>query len=193
MLMAGKFKPKNTGIIKMNATIETNSEGFSDNELKLLIDQLSSNARPARQDARRKLVNLGVKAEAHLIQALSISNSDIRWEAVVVLGEIGDPRTAEALVKALEDENISVRWAAANALIKLNRACLEPLMLALTQRFDSVWLREGANHILHSLKRLNLLNSEETKVFSAFKNYAPEMEVPWMAENAYEVLLQTKK
>jgi hypothetical protein len=43
------------------------------------------------------------------------------------------------------------------------------------------------------LKRLNLLNSEETKVFSAFKNYAPEMEVPWMAENAYEVLLQTKK
>jgi hypothetical protein len=54
-------------------------------------------------------------------------------------------------------------------------------------------LREGANHILHSLKRLNPLNSEEKNVFSALQHYAPEMEVPWMAENAYEVLLEAKK
>ncbi len=66
-------------------------------------------------------------------------------------------------------------------------------MLALTQHFNSIWLREGANHIIHSLQRMNLLNSEEKKVFSALKHFAPEMEVPWVAESAYEALLQTKK
>jgi HEAT repeats len=191
--MAGKIKPKNMEITNMNATLLRHPEGSSDDELNPLIDQLSSNDGTVRQEARRKLVNLGRYAEAALIQTLSSAKSDVRWEAAVVLGEIGGPRTAEALVKALEDEDISVRWAAANALIKLNRACLEPLMLALTQHFDSVWLREGANHILHSLQRLNLLNSEEKKVFSALKHSAPEMEVPWVAENAYEVLRQTKK
>jgi HEAT repeat protein len=177
----------------MNATTNLNSEVFSDDELERLIDQLSSNKGQERQEARRKLVNFGLNAVPRLVQTLSTANNNARWEAAVVLGEIGDRRAAEALVKALEDSDISVRWAAAGALIKLNRACLEPLMLALTQHFGSVWLREGANHILHSLQRMNLLNSEEKKVFKALKNYAPEMEVPWVAENAYEVLLQAKK
>jgi HEAT repeat protein len=177
----------------MNASIHPNTADFSEDELQTLIDQLSLNDGLERQEARRKLVNMGASATALLVQTLSSTNSEARWQAAVALGEIGDLCAVKALVKTLEDENISVRWAAADALIKLNRACLEPLMLALTQHFDSVWLREGAHHILHSLKKLNLLNSEEKKVFSALKNYAPEMKVPWMAENAYVVLLQTKK
>jgi hypothetical protein len=40
---------------------------------------------------------------------------------------------------------------------------------------------------------MNLLSSEEKKVFRALKNYAPKMEVPWVAENTYGVLLQAKK
>lgn len=177
----------------MNANILTNSEVYSDTELRTWIDQLSAEDGLKRQAARRTLVNIGEKAESSLIQTLFRGNRNARWGAAVALGEIGSPRAAEDLVKALEDEDISVRWAAADALIKLDRACLEPLMLALTQHFNSVWLREGANHILHSLKRSNLLNPDEIKVLSALKNYAPEMEVPWMAESAYKILLQTKK
>jgi HEAT repeat protein len=188
-----KGKQKNMESTIMNITIETNSEVYSDADLRTWIDQLSSEDGSERQEARRILVNIGEKAEAPLIQTLSRGNRNARWGAAVALGEIGDPRTAEALVKALEDEDISVRWAAADALIKLDRACLEPLLLALTRHFDSVWLREGARYVLHSLKRLNLLNSEENKVLSALKDYAPAMGVPWVAETAYETLLQTKK
>jgi HEAT repeat protein len=75
----------------MNITLYTNSEEISDDEWKPLIDQLSSNNRLVPQEARRKLVNLGRKAETSLIRTLSAAHSGLRWEAVVVLGEIGDP------------------------------------------------------------------------------------------------------
>jgi hypothetical protein len=42
-----------------------------------------------------------------------------------------------------------VRWAAAVVLIEMGEYALLPLVRALTQRPQSVWLREGAHHILY--------------------------------------------
>ncbi len=60
----------------MIATLHPNSEGFSDDELHRLIDQLSSNNGLERQEARRKLVNYGRNAEAPLMQTLAGAKSN---------------------------------------------------------------------------------------------------------------------
>lgn len=54
-----------------------------------------------------------------LISALSHQNKDIRYEAAVRLGEIGDPTAVNALLAALHDPMINNRTAAAKALGKI--------------------------------------------------------------------------
>lgn len=142
-----------------------------------------------RQRARWALEEIGTACVPDLIRKLSCPNAHARWEAAKALTSIPDPRAAQALVNTLEDEDISVRWAAADALIALDRAGLEPLFRALTKDFSSIWLREGAHHILHQLNKRKYLKLQETKVFEALEHLAPEMEVPWAAERALEQLI----
>ena len=42
-----------------------------------------------------------------------------------------------------------MRWAAAVGLAQVGRPALRPLLRALVAQPDSVWLREGAYHVLH--------------------------------------------
>jgi HEAT repeat protein len=144
-----------------------------------------------RQRARLALEDIGTLCVPDLIRKLSCTNSHARWEAAKALAAIPDSRAAEALVNTLEDEDISVRWAAADALIALDRVALEPLLRALTKDFSSIWLREGAHHVLHQLKKRNFLTPTESKVFEALEHLAPEMEVPWAAERALEELIRS--
>ena len=80
----------------------------------------------------------------------------MRWEAAKSLSDIADPAAAPALVQALEDPETGVRWLAAEGLIRMRSACLQPLLHALTERADSVWLRDGAHHVLHDLAKMGL-------------------------------------
>jgi len=155
-------------------------------EIENYIAELGSEDGLKRQSARHILVHYGSNAVPALASALSNNNEHIRWEAAKALGEIEHPDAAQALVKALEDDNISVRWAAMESLIRLKRAVIEPLMRALTRDFNSVWLREGAHHVLHQLKNQGLLDGPEIKVFNALEGPAPVVEVPWAAEAALE-------
>lgn len=155
-------------------------------EIEKYIAELGSEDGLKRQSARHILVHHGIYAVAGLSNALSDQNEHVRWEAAKALGEIEDPGAAPALVKALEDDNISVRWAAMESLIKLKRAAIEPLLRTLTRDFNSVWLREGAHHVLHQLKNQGLLDGPEIKVFNALEGAAPVVEVPWAAEAALE-------
>jgi len=112
----------------------------------------------------------------------------LRWEAVQVLSRIKDPQAATALVTALEDEDINVRWSAMEGLIDLDRAGITPILDALTKHFYSVWLREGAHHVLHQLKNRERLLPAEIRVFEALEGPAAEMDVPWAAEAALRIL-----
>ena len=53
---------------------------------------------------------------AGLVDALRHEDPDVVRESVEALGEIGDPRALEALLRAIEDSNDHVRVAAATAL-----------------------------------------------------------------------------
>ncbi len=169
-------------------TVPFHNQPYPHNYQSLIMDLEDYNGL-IRQRARLALEDIGTPVVPDLIHTLSCPNSHARWEAAKALAVIPDPRAAEALVQTLEDEDISVRWAAAEALIALDRSGLEALLRALTKDFSSIWLREGAHHVLHQLKKRNFLTPKESKVFKALEHLAPEMEVPWAAESALEELL----
>jgi HEAT repeat protein len=71
--------------------------------------------------AREKLLRLGLKAIPLLIEASDDEDAGLRWEAVNLLGSIGDKRSSQALVsRVLEDGDSHVRWRNIWAISSLN-------------------------------------------------------------------------
>lgn len=158
-------------------------------DLERLIGKLHDRNDKECKQARNLLVEIGHRAVPTLVNALrNNSNENIRWEVVEALAQIADPAAAPALVQALMDDSQDVRGAAARALIILDRAAITPLLEALTKQFNSVWLRNGAHHILHVLKQRGRLSKGELRVFEALEDIAPEIEVPWAAAYVLNVI-----
>ena len=163
--------------------------GSSGKELiSTLIADLKVKDGMKRQDARRRLVAMGKSTVPFLTELLEDAHEQTRWEAAKALGAIADPEASPVLTSALEDEEFDVRWLAAEGLIRLGRDGLPPLLRALAERPNSVWLREGAHHILTSLskKRMKILLKP---LLSALVNVDPEVHVP----EAAHALLDTLK
>jgi HEAT repeat protein len=118
-----------------------------------LVAALASADRVERLEAHQHLVQIGGPAIGALAEALDAPLMHTRWEAVSVLGDIGDPLAAPTLVRALEDQASSVRWLAAEGLVALERGGVRALLEALVERGDSFWLRRGAHHVLQRLVR----------------------------------------
>jgi HEAT repeat protein len=119
--------------------------------IERLMGLLCSENPQERWSARMSLVRIGTPSVPHLIEALKGPRECTRWEVAKALNDLRVPRAAPALVRALEDRSFGVRWLAAEGLIGLRRDGLAPLLEALVERPDSVWLREGAHHVLRSL------------------------------------------
>jgi len=134
---------------------------------------------------------MGSKAVGPLVKALASPKKYVRWEAAKALGRIGDPAAAQALVAALEDEMFDVRWLAAEGLIAMGRKGLVPLLQELGKHSDSVWLREGAHHIVHDLS-LEDLEDVMLPVLTALDAVAPSVEVPFAAKAALDKLIRGK-
>ena len=131
----------------------TATSGTTNPEITSLMAGIGSPDDVVREHARAKLVELGATAVPALIDALNQGAAYRRWEAAKALSEIGDARGANALVRALEDEDGSVRWIAAEGLIRIGTASAVPVLERLVMRSDSVWLREGAHHVLGAISR----------------------------------------
>jgi HEAT repeat protein len=131
------------------------------------------------------LVTVGHAAVGPLIALLDDRSDQLRWEAAKALSEIADPAAAGALVKTLEDPEVGVRWLAAEGLIRLRKAGLPPLFHALTERAGSVWLREGAHHVLHALAKAGL-EDRVSHVLAALEGVEPAAAVPAAARKALD-------
>ncbi len=148
-----------------------------------LIDELASHDVLKLQHARESLVAVGKPAVPALLHAMQDPNDQVRWEAVRVLSEIRDPTSASALVQALTDQNFVVRWLASEALTSLGRWALTPLLNALIERPDSVWLRRGAHRVLRVQSR-GPLSKVLDPVIKALEDIEPTLEVPIAATKA---------
>jgi len=157
-----------------------------------LIEDLGTNSTVARNRARLWLVSMKRKAVPALIEALETSNVHGRAQAAKALGEIGDPSAAPVLVKALEDEEFSVNWVAAEALIAIGREALPALLQALIERPSSIWLREGAHVVFHAEVH-EAWRETVRPLLQALNGAAPEAELPQAAREALRVLPQRNR
>jgi HEAT repeat protein len=140
------------------------------------------------QKARRQLVVMGHKAVSSLVKALGNKKYWVRWEAAKALAQIGDPTATAALTKALEDKEFDVRWLAAEGLINIGQKAVAPLLEALINNANSIWLRQGAHHVLHDMNRGNL-DELLRPVMSALEDFEPYVEVPVAARKALDMLV----
>jgi HEAT repeat protein len=138
----------------------------------------------SRHEARKKLVSLGEAVLPLLIDQLSAKDWHIRWEAVKALGEMKNPLAIGAILPVLQDDDIGVRWAAMGALITLGRVVIEPLLLALTEHFQSARLRHAAHHILASFHSKKLLTTIEVEVLRALEAPNPGITAAQAANQA---------
>jgi HEAT repeat protein len=84
---------------------------------------------------------------------LTSKDRHARWAAAKALGNLRDPRSAPALVDALEDRDSDVAWLAAVALENMGQEVWLPVLQGLIDRgVDSVAMREGAHHVFSKQK-----------------------------------------
>lgn len=137
--------------------------------IELLIEQLQSDDGAVRMRARETLVKMGKPAVCYIIPLLNQRDKHLRWEACKTLEHIRDPKAARDIAPLLMDEDMDVRWVAADALIELEHHAVEAVLEQIEENFDSPILRESAHHVLHQLKQLRLLNEMEEEVLNALK------------------------
>lgn len=157
-----------------------------------LIAALDDRDGMVRQRARHALVRQGETAVEPLIKAFSHRGGYMHWEAAKALSMIGSPKSTGALLQALEDDEFSIRWLAAEGLIAIAAGAVEPLLQALVNRPDSVWLREGAHHVLHDLIHRELVDASTrariAPVLTALNDIEPTVTVPVAAHKALQTL-----
>ncbi len=162
-------------------------------EIQSLISKLASKDRSIREQARLELMETGREATSYLTNALQDKNVHIRHEAAKTLIGLHDPSAAPALVETLLDESIEVHWAASEALIALGGNSILPVRKGITKHFDSYRFRQGAYHVLHTLKRTAQLDIHSLKVLESLRDIDASASAPWAAEKAIEAIEIFKK
>jgi HEAT repeat protein len=163
---------------------------LSDHEEHLFayISQLGNPDPGIRMEIRRKILNLGKPVIPYLIANLYNRNDLIRCEAAQILSVIDGSKTPKTLVLALDNPDLKRRWDATQDLIEYDRAAVIALLRALSSSYASVWLRQGAQHVLKILKKRGSLTPEEEKVVDAFTDIEPSVSVPSAAVKALTAL-----
>lgn len=155
--------------------------------IKSLIESLGSNDGSEREDARRKLIQIGRPAVPLLIATMTHDDAQTRWEAAKALTDIHDPAAAPVFVRALRDKNSGVRWIAAEGLIGLGSKGLDPLLHELMQHSDSKQVRDGVHHVLTSINRGDVSDTVQP-VIDALESTEPITAAPVAAYEALQRL-----
>jgi HEAT repeat protein len=141
----------------------------------------------AKSEAETHAGELGQQADVRgLIKALTSKDPEVRSASAKALGETGDPRAVEPLAKALHDrqggpEGLFVRMAAAEALVQMGVAAVEPL-LSVLRSLDSD-ARDKAARALAELGKKGLLGETAVKpLIAALKDES--LHVYWSAAEA---------
>lgn len=96
-----------------------------------LMERLASPLAEERSAARAGLLVLGEAAVPSLIFATEAEDSILRWEAVNLLGMLGDLRATDAVLRvATADRDVHARWRANWAITNLDDGTVVPRLIA---------------------------------------------------------------
>jgi HEAT repeat protein len=165
----------------------TQDDTAGTNIVNSLIAELGSEDGMVRVRARKSLVSIGHAAIGPLVEALASKREWLRWEAAKTLAQIGDPSATQVLIGMLQDKMFDVRWLAAEGLIHIGNKAIKPLLEAVIKQPDSLWIREGAHHVLHDLPENNFKELLKP-VLHALEDVEPSLEVALAAEAALNVI-----
>lgn len=103
-----------------------------------LIERLASPFAEERSEARTGLLVLGEAAVPFLIPAIEAEDPILRWEAVNLLGVLGDLRATDAvLTVATTDPDVHARWRANWAITNLDDGTVVPILIAALDEEDA--------------------------------------------------------
>jgi hypothetical protein len=155
------------------ATYTKNRRVDNEGKLQNLAAELKSRNGMARRHAREELERMGREATPYLVRLLGSRSTNARWEATKALSRIADPEAAPALVQALMDESFEVQWLAGEALIAIGPDAVKPLLDGLVHNYGSVYMRQGAHHVLHDLEKRHLLTPPTLRVLEELRSIEP--------------------
>ncbi|MDD4740197.1 MAG: HEAT repeat domain-containing protein [Bacteroidales bacterium] len=139
----------------MNSREEEKNElrqyGFPEEVLQQLYELTDVDDYDLHLKARRRFADGGEAVLPVMHKLLHSKQRVIRKQAAKVLELIAHPSSIDELLAMLEDDVSGIRWIAAEALIKIGRASLRPLLKTLARRADSYNFRLGAHHVLAKL------------------------------------------
>ena len=96
------------------------------------------------------LVRLGHVAVSALIETSTSGSSWMRWHCIRALGDIRDLRALPVLVRALADNDHSIAWMGAKALVQFGRLSVGHVLRLLTNAEVTPWLVETASYVLRN-------------------------------------------
>ncbi len=117
------------------------SKSFMRNRAAKGMEQLARKAAPLRNSNALKA----------LVKALEDRAGDTNWYAVCALGEMGDPRAAEALYQSIVNIAATYRKDVFSALAKLEGKAGEPYLRAFLARNDWEWAQDMAAQTLRDM------------------------------------------
>lgn len=122
-----------------------------DNIPSLFSDLLDNPDADTHQWAGALLVKMGPKVLPQLNMLLGSTNRIIRMETIKIINLIGHPSSIPILITSLEDPEREIRLIATDALIRIGRSCITPLLRRLAERPTFSNLNFTAHLILSAL------------------------------------------
>jgi len=146
-----------------------------ENEIEELIKKFYNKDGIQRKKARYALVKIGKPAIKYLSDLLNEPKENeqkeyVRWEAIKTLSQINHPESIPILINALENDDFDVRWMAAEGLINIGKKSIKPLLKSIVKKSNSIFLLEGAHHILKDLQFKEIFN-DQTGIINKLENY----------------------
>jgi HEAT repeat protein len=121
------------------------------------VEMLRSDDGLKRKQAREFLVKNGSKSLPFIVVLLDSEKHKHRWEAMKVIAEISSPDSIPLLLNGLVDESGDIRWIASEGLIRVGKFSIKPILELITDKHDSVFVLNGAHHVISELNTKNLL------------------------------------
>ena len=109
-----------------------------------------------RSRARFELIEIGKPIVDFMIGLQYVPVHQVRWEAIKTLSQLAVPEAIPILINALENEDLDVRWLAAQGLVQIGRESVKAVLVALEGNQNSKYLMEGAHHVLKELQHKHL-------------------------------------
>ena len=154
--------------------MEQKNQTLDNKEILELIENLGDKDAHQRRTARKDLVAKGDIVIDYLEQLLDHSKHIYRWEAIKTLEELKNPKSIPIFIKSLENDELDIRWIAAEGLIKIGFDSVIPLLEEIIKRTKhSILLYDGAHHVLNNFKRRKKFpkDIEIEELLSALKHH----------------------